>query len=698
MTRKLHRTVSVCVLALLASQAVAEDKVSDEIIVQGQIFLANEKFSGTKTPTPIIDVPQSLSVISADQIEDRAFSSIADVVLTTPGITSGQGEGHRDQITIRGQNTTADFFIDGLRDDVQYFRPLYNLEQIEILRGSNAMIFGRGGGGGVINRVTKRPQNDTFYGAQFSVDSLGNYSVSGDGNSQVSDRIGLRLNAYYEGLGNHRDFYDGDRFAINPTALIDLTDDTQLELFYEYVDDDRTVDRGVPSLNGAPIRGFDETFFGDPDFNRTTLQAHIFRARLDHDFNDDWSFNGTFQFADYDKLYQNLYPVRFDDTNHNVTLDGYRDTTDRENLILQGNLVGEFTTGGFRHLLLFGAEFGDQATSNAREDALFAISNDDQVSFLFTDPLQIAAVSFPAFVRDRSSDVSFASVYIQDQIDIGEHFKIIGGLRFDRFDVDVADQIEINDGAADGNNGLLGRVDEEISPRIGVIYKPQENVSVYASYSQSFLPRSGDQFLTLSLSSQALAPEEFRNYEAGIKWDLLDDLSFTTSIFQLDRDSGSTVDPTNPDNTILIGSRTQGIEAQLTGHLTDNWSFDASYSYLDATERGRVINSALANRELAQVPAHKISLWSRYDIRDDLEIAGGLVHQSAQFASISNSVELPGYTRVDAAAFYDVTDTIRLQLNFENLLNTNYFSDAHNDNNISPGAPRSARLTLSIKG
>ncbi len=700
MIRTLMSAASVCVLCLTgANVAMAEDGIEDEVIVQGQIFLANEKFSGTKTPTPIIDVPQSISVISADKIQSRGFSSIADVIQTTPGISVGQGEGHRDQITIRGQNTTADFFIDGLRDDVQYFRPLYNLKQIEILRGSNAMIFGRGGGGGVINRVTKTPEFiQDSYALTGSVDSHGRYSASADGNFKLSDQMAARVNGFYEGLNNHRDFFNGERFAINPTLAIDAGEDSRFNLFYEYVDDNRTVDRGVPSLNGSPLKGFDETFFGDPELNRTTLQAHIFRGRLDHKFANDWSFNGTAQYADYDKLYQNLYPVRFDDTALTTTLDGYRDMTDRHNLILQGNLVGELGIGRIKHLLLIGAEYGDQATDNARADALFTLSQDDQITFGFTDPMQVPDVEFPAFTRDRSSDVKFASFYFQDQIDIGDHFKLIGGLRYDRFDVDVVDQIEVADGAADGNDGLLGRVDEEISPRLGLIYKPQDNISVYTSYSQSFLPRSGDQFLSLSLTSEALGPEEFRNYEAGIKWDLLDDLSVTAALFRLDRESGTTVDPSNPDNTILIGSRTEGLEFQLSGHLTENWSFDVGYSYLDGKERGRVVGGSLNNRNLAQVPDHKLSIWSRFAVTDQFEVAGGVLHQAGQFASISNAVTLPDFTRVDAAAYYNISDTLRLQLNLENLFNTDYFPDAHNDNNISTGKPRSARLTLTVKG
>ena len=275
-------TTSLSNQALSQTIPVSTESVADEdvIIVTGK-YLANEKFSAMKTKTPLIDVPQSLSVVSSEQIESQAFLDMGDILRYTPGTSIGQGEGHRDQITIRGQNTTADFFIDGLRDDVQYFRPLYNLEQVEILRGSNAMIFGRGGGGGVINRVTKSAQIDeNFNSAQAGIDTFGAYNVNSDINVGVEDRFGFRLNAFYESLNNHRDEFDGERFAINPTFTAQFSPDTKVKLSYEYVNDDRVVDRGVPSLNGVPLSGFDNTFFGDPDVNLRLLKPILHVGKL----------------------------------------------------------------------------------------------------------------------------------------------------------------------------------------------------------------------------------------------------------------------------------------------------------------------------------------------------------------------------------------------------------------------------------
>lgn len=683
--------------ALLSGAAIAQTDVSaeaDRIVVTGR-FLSLDQVNAVKTPTPLIDVPQSLSIVSAQQIDDQAFGGLDDVLRYTPGLSISQGEGHRDAIIIRGNQTTADFFLNGIRDDVQYYRPLYNLEQIEILRGSNALLFGRGGGGGVINRVTKSPDiGETFAQTAAGVDTFGAVQISGDANMAVGERAAVRLNALYEDFANHRDVYDGERYAINPTFSVDLTASTNLELFYEYVNDDRGVDRGVPSVAVAggpdvPLEGFDETFFGDADANLATLEANILRATLDHRFNDMLRGNFTAQYADYDKLYQNIYAAGFDAAAApwRVTLDGYQDATVRENFIAQANLIGEFDTGPFSHTLLIGAEYGDQSTDNARNDTVFAATNDDQIVVDFTDPLVVPAFDFSSPARDRSSEVQFTSFYIQDQIDLSDAFKLILGARLDRFDVSVLDRRAIS--ATD--DGRRARVDEEISPRLGFIYKPAENVSIYTSYSETFLPSAGDQFLTLSTTSEDLQPQVFENTEAGVKWDVNEALSVTAAVFRLERGAFTSVDPDDASIvTTVEGSTTQGLELQLVGQLTQRWSLNAGYSWLD----GEVTGGANDGNVTRQTPEHMASVWNQFDATDRLELALGVTYQDSFFVLEDNAVEVPAYTRVDAAAYYDLTDRTRLQLNVENLFNADYFPDAHSNDNISTGAPTNARVSV----
>jgi len=702
--RSVALTLSALAIAVSnATFAASGDDAGEEIVVEGQ-YLSIDKLDAVKTPTPIINVPQSLSILTEDQIRDQAFQNFGDVMRYTPGVAISQGEGHRDAIIIRGIQTTADFFIDGVRDDVQYYRPLYNVQQIEILRGANALLFGRGGGGGVVNRVQKTAQLDeSFTTLNAGMDTFGAYSGIVDTNHAVNDRVAFRLNAYLQGLENHRDFYDGDSFAINPTATFALAPQTTLDLSYEYVDDDRVVDRGVPSQDVAngpdvPLEGFDDTFFGSPDQNFTTLEAHILRGRLDHAFNDQLRGNVTLQYADYDKVYQNLYASEevavTNGTFPQVELDGYRDTTDRQNLILQANLVGEFEFGGFGHTLLAGFEYGDQETDNARNDNIFAANGDDQLFIPFTDPLVIPAFGFTTPVRDRGSEVTFTSLYLQDQIDLTDQLKIVAGFRFDRFDIDVLDNIEQNDGdAIDGN---FAREDEEVTPRLGFIYKPAENVSIYASYSETFLPRSGDQFLTLNLDTESTRPQFFENREIGLKWDIRPGLALTTAIFELERESFTSIDPEDQTQVIVIeGSTTQGFEAQLTGALTDRWSITTGYSYLDG-EVERANGGGNDGNETRQTPENMFSVWNNIQINDRLSIGIGATYQDSFFVREDNSVEVPSFTRFDAAAFYRLNERTRLQLNIENLTDEEYFPDAHSNDNISTGRPLNARFTVSM--
>jgi catecholate siderophore receptor len=699
--------IAIAAVPLQASaQEIWEEGMADdqEIIVTGEKegYVAISS-AGLKTNTPLLDTPQTVSVVTREQLDDQALQDIGDILRYTPGASIGQGEGNRDQLTIRGQNTTADFFVDGIRDDVQYFRPLYNIERVEIHKGPNAMIFGRGGGGGIVNRVTKSPIADRQLGeVTASVDSFGAYYLSGDLNLPVGDTAAFRFNGLYEEFDNHRDFYDGRRFAVNPTFGAELDDNNRILLSYEYVDDDRAVDRGNPAElraagNGCsfsdpcgPLAGYRDTLFGQPGTNRTTLQAHIVKLRVEHDFSDQLSFSSTTQYGDYDKLYRNVYPVdarsndiRLNPAGNSVTLDGYVDTTDRENFITQGNLLWTGDTGALGHSLLLGYEIGQQQSANARRDILFAASNDDQIVVPLTDPVVVPAFTFPAFNRSTRSDLKFLSLYIQDQISIGDHFEIIGGVRFDRFDLDVND-IQ--------SSLLLSRTDEKFSPRFGAIYKPQENISIYASYAKSFLPRSGDQFLTLSPATANLAPETFENIELGAKWDLTPALSLTAALFRLDRDDQAIL-LDNQGNTTLSGSRTEGLELQLVGKLTERWQINAGYSYLDGQQRNA---STVGGQDLRlfQVPEHMASLWTKYDFTEQFAGGIGVTHQSSQFATNDNSVRIPAFTRVDAALYYDLSEAVQVQLNVENLFDETYYPSVHNNDNISTGEPLNARLTV----
>ena len=676
---------STALLLALPAAVSAQDAADDlgTIIVTGQTrgYVAIDSVTATKTDTPLIDVPQSINVVTRQQLDDQAAYSLSDVLRYVPGVTVGQGEGNRDQITLRGQNTTADFFLDGVRDDVQYYRGLYNLERVEVLKGPYALIFGRGGGGGIVNRVQKTPSSgDTFFGSRVSANSFGAWDVSADLNTPLGDNAAFRLNAVYEELGNHRDNYEGQRFAVNPYLAADLGHGWSAGLSYEYVDDDRVPDRGVPSLNGRPIEGYRDQFFGVPGINHTTLQAHIVKARVDGEIAPGLSVSTTVLYGDFDKFYSNVYPNGpATGQTGTVPLAAYLDPTTRENLLIQSNLLWEVATGALSHRILFGVEYGDQSSSNQRRNGVLS-----SATFSLANPV-FPSVNFPTLARDTVSTVETLSAYVQDQISLGERFDIVAGLRFDRFDIDGLDLLSTPDRP-------FARTDEKVSPRLGLIYKPQQNLSLYASYSRSFLPRSGEQFLSLTTAQQNLEPERFTNTEVGVKWQAQPNLIVTAAVFQLDRTNATTPDPANPTQSINVGqTRTQGLELSVTGTITDRWQISAGYAWQDAVLAGNDLV------RLAQVPEQQFSLWNRFEVSDRLGLGLGVTHQADQFAAIRTSAattRLPGFVRVDAAAFYDLSDRVQVQLNVENLLDETYFPDAHNNANISTGAPRNARLTL----
>ncbi|MEN9682663.1 MAG: hypothetical protein RLZZ427_414 [Pseudomonadota bacterium] len=699
-TLRSHTALAVAMTALVLPQIACANAEADAeadagaggpILVTGASYHLAEPAS-TKTGTRLIDTPQSVTMLQREQIDDQGVEQLNDALRYVPGITLGQGEGHRDQVVLRGQSSTADFFLDGLRDDAQYYRPLYNIERVEVLKGANALLFGRGGGGGIINRVAKvaNPARQTA-AASASADSWGAWSIAGDLNQPLGESAALRLNATYEKFANHRDTYNGHFIGIAPTLHAALGPDTAVTLAYEFDRDRRVTDRGVPALNGRPIRGYDDTFFGSPELNRSRVDAHIVRGRIEHTFSDALSLNIAASYANYDKYYANILPASA--TASTVTLTGYDNGTRRGNWIGQANLVWRGQTGPIAHTVLAGIEAGDQTTEATRRNALFARSGGTAASsatVALATTLVLPTISWSTLASATRAAVHSSSAYLQNQIEFAPWLQVIGGLRHDRFTIAATNQLALPAVAR------TARTDTMWSPRLGLILKPRANLSLYASYANSFLPQAGDQFTTLDPSYQTLAPEAFRNLELGVKWDIAPALAFTAAAFQVDRSNTRANDPLTGNLVLTGATRVRGIEAGLAGHITRNWQINLGYTYQTGTVRMST-SAAPAGRTLDKLPTHQFAAWTRYNLSDRLGMGLGVVRQSAQYATISNAVRLPGFTRIDAAVFYTLNDRIGLQLNAENLTDARYFASAHTDNNIATGEPLNAKLTLRVK-
>ena len=449
---------------------------------------------------------------------------------------------------------------------------------------------------------------------------------------------------------------------------------TRVELSYNYDDDRRTTDRGVPSLGGKPLTGYDDTFFGRTDTNIATVKAHIAQARVDHELADGLSFNVLGQYSHTDKLYGNIFAAGAVNTVTNtVALSGYESGTLRDSWVGQANLVWTGKTGGIGHTLLTGFEVADQDTHSTRR-------NTASGSVTLAERLAIPALAYGPLVTNSRTDVRTLSAYIQDQIELASFLQLVAGVRYDEFRITGRNAI----------NGVgASRTDRKWSPRFGLILKPQENVSFYGSFTRTFLPQSGDQFGALDATQATLAPEQFENLEAGVKWDVNPGLAFTAAVYQLNRENSRFNNPVTGLPELSGKTRAKGIELSLAGRVLPQLQMSLGYTLQDGEVRSAT-TAAPAGRKLSQLPRHQASAWTRYDVTDKLGLGLGLTHQSKSFTTISNAVTLPAFTRVDAAVFYDLSDRISVQLNVENLTDVDYFPAAHTDNNISTGEPINA--------
>ncbi|MFZ2266726.1 MAG: TonB-dependent siderophore receptor [Azonexus sp.] len=696
-----HTRLKLSVLAVLAtlsaSQAGAEEQTLPQVRIEAQVERADGPVDGyratrsatfTKTDTPLKEVPASVSVVPADLIKDQAMQGMADVFRYVPGATAHQGEGNRDQVVLRGISTTADFFVDGVRDDAQIFRDLYNLERVEVLKGPGGMIFGRGGAGGVVNRVSKKPMFGAIGAVGLTVGSHDQLRTTADIGNKFNDAAAWRLNVMAETADSFRNGADLKRYAINPGVTLLLAPETVLTLNYEHLHDERTADRGFPSQNNRPFNADPATFFGNAGQSVAKSTVDGFSAVLEHDIGGGTQLKNSFRIAHYDKFYQNVFAGSAVNAAGNLTLSAYNNSNERTNVFNQTDVTTKFTLGGFEHILLGGIELGHQVSENKRNTGFFGAAT--SISVPASAAYYAGGVTFRPNGSDANNKVisDIAAAYVQDQLALTRQLKLLAGLRFDYFKVSFDDRRTLTP-ATD-----LARTDRAFSPRLGLVWSPTAASTYYLSYSYAFLP-SGEQ-LSLAPNTADLAPEKAKNYELGARWDLLPKLTLSAAVFRLDRDDVRSADPLNPGFFVKTGQqRTEGFEIGLQGEVMRNWEIYAGYANLD----GRIVkttSSATAGSKIGLVPENMLSLWNRFKLGGGWASGLGVVHQSESYTSFTNTVKLPAFTRTDAALYYTFANgKTRLALNVENLFDKQYFPTANSDNNTSPGAPRNARLTLS---
>ena len=709
-----------------------------------------------KFTQPLLNTTQTISVVKKEAIAEQGVMSLSDVLRNTPGITFQAGENGNstsgDAIFMRGFDTQGNIFLDGIRDLGPGVRDIFNLEQVEIFKGPTGADNGRGAASGYINLVSKTPFADNASSGSLSYGDEDRRRIAADLNQKLGDQSAVRLNVMGQDGGvAGRDFIERRQWGVAPSVAFGLGTATRITLFSQHVRQDNTPDGGIsavgisgyrnPILAGGNSTGtvvdaspVDRSNFYGLDADFENIKGDMFTARIEHDLNPNATVRNTSRYGKIDQERVLTAPIqapavsdgpatpptlRADPSTWTQGRSRQGSYRDNEILTNQTNITATVNTGFIEHALSGGIEF----IYESQFTPTYAVQT--------TTPAQVqtpanlyhpnhsdAAVTLIATGASADGETTTAAVYLFDTLKLGERWQLNGGLRWERYETDTT---SVASGATQGTPGiatLAHDADNLLSWKVGALFKPQPNGSIYVAYSTSLRPPGGDNF-TLSASAaninnSALDPQEARNIELGTKWDFLDGkLAATAALFKSENKNDlARADASDPDSVIQYGERqVEGVELGVVGQLTDAWQLSFGYTFQDtevtdgsipssggpSTQTGAAINFS---------PKNSATLWTTYKLPIPLTLGGGMRYVDTQARQINNNpagittgiVEVESYMVIDAMAAYDITSNVGVQLNAYNLADEEYVASVNNSGQrYFPGTPRSYLLTLNLK-
>lgn len=635
-----------------------------------------------RTDTPIRDTPSSVTVIPQQIIEDQGATNVRDIVRNAVGVDLANSDSNRGELfVIRG--FSAERFRNGFRDDGSSSvteTELANIERVEVLRGPASILFGRAEPSGIINFVTKKPLREPSYEVGFTAGSFDFYRPTLDFTGPLTEdgSLAYRLNAAYENAGSFRDGIESERFFVAPTLSWKISDDTELGLEFSYLNDTRPVDSGLPVLSNDEVADIPfNTFLGDPDLRQDYEETRA-EISLKHRFNDNLSLRSVLRYTNASEGGPRIETSGESEDDRNLPIQEAITSPDEETYTVQTDLIAKFNTGEIKHTLLFGFEYVNTFEDNSVElrDGTIDIFNPSDITF----PGGLE----PTFEFDLERRRDSFGIYLQNQIAIFDNLQLVLGGRFDTFNNELIFNERTSETKADA-----------FSPRVGIVYRPVEPVSLYASYTRSFTPVGGT-----DVDGEPFDPQRGTGFEVGVKTDIIKDRLFSTlAFYDTTLTNVTTSDPDNPDFSIQTGEqRSQGIELDIQGEILPGWNIFAGYAYTDAevTED----NDIPVGNRLTNVPEHNFNLWTTYTLQEGdlagLGFGAGIFYVGERAGDFDNSFFVDGYTRVDVAIYYK-RKNLRFGLNFQNLFDAQFIEGVEDRRRLFPGAPFTVLGTVSVK-
>ncbi|MBJ8498024.1 TonB-dependent receptor [Acinetobacter oleivorans] len=645
--------------------------------------------TATKGLMQLKDVPQIVNVVPKQVLREQTVTSMQGALQNVAGLSFSVGDGQRDQVMIRGFSAITDNYVDGIRDDALYFRDMSNVERIEVLKGPASVLYGRGSAGGLVNKINKKPMDESLREVSLIGGTTGQRRAEVDVNEKVAENVKVRLTGAVEDSDGYRDQAFLKRQAVAPSLQWDISDKTKLLIQADYLHDDRLADQGFPTdpITGKPVKTNPKTFYGalnGKEVGDVDTEISSQTISLDHEFNDNLKYHGAVRHYNYSLDRQYSVDSHQDSAKNKLPADQIQLTQNKrlrneDGVYVQQELSSLFNTGFLKHNTLIGAEYSKQ-----HKDEL-VWSKARQITNIFNPELENWAPLDTSVAAETNNSNTFENygIYLQDLMTVTDQLKVLVGLRYDNLSQDRNNKVK---------SQILNRTDNTYSPRIGVVYQPVSNISLYTSYNRSFQPLA-DSFV-LYKNSDDLSPTKTENIEVGAKWDVNDQLNVTLALFEMSQTNIQNQDPANPNQALLAGEqKTKGVELSLTGQLTDQLSVLAGYSYMD----GKIEKSAigLTGNRSALTPNNTANLWLKYQINDHWYAAVGGRGESSRFSAPDNKNVLPGYAVVNAALGYQ-SERYDVNLNLNNLFDRDYFVSGHsnaNDSNMM-GDPLNAQIAL----
>lgn len=678
--------------------ALAQTSV-EEVVVTGQ----RQAYRGDFT---LRETPQAIMVLDAEILEDAGVTRLADALDLSASLARQNNFGGLwDNYAIRGfagdENLPSGYLVNGFNTGRGFGGPrdLSGIERIEILRGPNAALLGRGEPGGTINLITKKPEFEVEGAINASIGSFDTYRVDGDWTGPLNDVFAVRLNGYYENAGSFRDTLESTRYGVMPSALWRLGENTSLSYELERTRQEIPFDRGVVAINNrlgvVPVG----RFLGEPGDGPLQADATGHQLQLQHEFSDDWSLllGAGYRETDLEgfSTEAELAGSRQRLLTDGQTLSRQRRFRDYEatHTVFRGELSGRFSTGQFEHRILIGADKdtfeNSQLFLRIRPGSAAGQTpqSGNQIN-IFNPVYGQFPLPTPGPQTNRLDELGAWGFYVQDQVRLTDRLQVRLGARYDDF---------TNESLNRATGARSSVSDDKVSPQIGIVFDATDALTLYAAYGQGFRQNSGADF-----AGRPFEPEESESAEIGARFDIAG-LQATLALFSMTKTNILTADPVNAGFSIAIGeARSQGVEVDLAGELPGGVNVWLSYAYVDAQAANDVLdfNFALTIRSgdrLINVPEHTLSLTASRGFElggRDLELGGSLLYVGERLGETATTFELPSYTTLRLFGSYALTDALEIAAEVNNLADEVYYTNSFSRLWVAPGAPRNATVTL----